>query len=87
MHYASYFQDTVIINIMDSHVDTEESAIALAKFIWRMADQMAIDSNNQNVVLGGVDNSDMLPDVVYELTLYLDRCGYSATWDAVSSEA
>lgn len=40
-----------------------------------MADQMATDCENNIQVLGRTDNSDMMPDVDYEISLYLSNQG------------
>lgn len=44
--------------------------------MWQMLDKMLEDSNKNIKVLGRTDNSDIIPDLEYEITLNLDQAGY-----------
>ena len=87
IHYANSLNENQILSIMNSDVNNATEATALAKFIWRMADQMAADNENNTVVLGRIDNSDIMPDVDYEISLYLSNKGYGEIWDKVCDES
>lgn len=87
IHYANFLHENQIINLMNSDITNTAEATALAKFIWRMADQIAIDNENNTVVLGRTDNSDIMPDVDYEISLYLGNKGYGNIWDKVCDES
>ena len=52
-----------------------------------MADQMATDNETGTVVLGRTDNSDIMPDVDYEISLYLSNKGYGEIWEKVCDES
>lgn len=86
IHYATLLQDNQILNIMKNDVINAVDATALAKFIWKMADEMAKDNENNVVVLGSTENSDMMPDVDYEISLLLSNKGYGEIWDQVCDE-
>ena len=64
----------------------ESDTDKLSIFIWKMADKMSEDSNEGKLVSGEKDNTEMLPDVEYELTLYLSDRGYIEIWDRISDE-
>lgn len=86
IHYANSLQDNQIINIMNTDITNAAEATALAKFIWKMADEMANDNENNIVVLGSTDNSDTMPDVDYEISLLLSNKGYGEIWDQVCDD-
>ncbi|MES2676076.1 MAG: hypothetical protein V4660_17690 [Pseudomonadota bacterium] len=85
-HYAKSLKDNQIINILEKGVSTEDEAVKFANFIWSMADQMAIDCENNVQVFGRTDNSDMMPDVDYEISLYLSNQGFDDVWDKSCDE-
>ena len=51
-----------------------------------MLDRMSEDSNNKIEVLGRTDNSSIIPDLEYEITLHIDEAGFRSVWDRVSDE-
>jgi len=85
-HYAVDLNNADVIKILHEGVNNESDAEHLSRFIWKMADKMAEDSNEDKLILGGSDNFEMLPDVEYELTLYLSDRGYIETWNRISDE-
>jgi hypothetical protein len=85
-HYATDLSNIDVLRILQEGVNNEDDAENLSRFIWKMADKMAEDSNEGKLVLGGTDNTEMLPDVEYELTLYLSERGYVEIWDRISDE-
>ena len=85
-HYAADMNDADVLRVLDDGVNSESDAEKLSRFIWKMADKMSEDSNEGILVLGGTDNTEMLPDVEYELTLYLSDRGYIEIWDRISDE-
>lgn len=87
LHYATQLGAEDVVRIMDAGVDTSADAERLSKFVWTMAGQMAVDSRANTPVMGRVDNSDMLPDVDYEVGLYLSKRGYGDIWDRVCDES
>ncbi|MES2826299.1 MAG: hypothetical protein V4732_22080 [Pseudomonadota bacterium] len=85
-HYANSLEDSRVLNILENGVTTEDEAIKFANFIWQMIDQMAIDCENNTQVLGRTDNSDMMPDLDYEVSLYLSNQGFDDIWDKSCDE-
>ncbi len=47
---------------------------------------MAADRKAEKEVLGRTNNGDMLPDLNYEISLYLSEAGFEAEWEQVSDE-
>jgi len=86
-HYADSLNDNVVRQLLISGVKTEEDAFRLAHFVWVMVDSMRADCDAGREVLGRMDNGDMLPDVSYEVGLYLTQTGYEQIWNQVSDEA
>ncbi len=86
LHYADDLNNNKVDEILDNGISCADDAEVLSRFIWAMADRMSEDSNADITVLGRTDNSDMLPDVEYEITLHIENAGHSAIWDRVSDE-
>lgn len=86
-YYALRFDDKNVTNILKNGVLSKNDASSFSKFIWKVVDQMALDSEQGVTVLGRVDNSDTLPDIHYEVTLYMESTGYDAVWDEISDKA
>ena len=84
-HYALDLDFADVTTILDNGVDNESDAELLCKFIWQMVVKMSEDCRLGRTVLGSIDNSDLLPDVAYEITSYLSKAGYIDIWDRVSN--
>lgn len=87
LHYAKQLGAEDVERILEVGVDSSADAEHLAKFVWVMADRMAVDSRTKTPAMGRADNSDMLPDVNYEVGLYLTRRGYADIWVRVCDES
>ena len=85
-YYVEDLQRKDIKEIMQLGVQSEEDATAFARFVWQMAGKMNLDEENEIVVLGAIDNSDMFPDLNYEISLYLRERGFYAVWERISNE-
>ena len=86
LHYANQLNETAILEIINFGVSSKNEAEDFSRFIWRMLDQMAIDIEQNKEVLGNVDNSSMIPDIDYEVSLYLADRGFGPIWDDVCDE-
>ena len=86
IHYAKDLNLNEVLKILETSVENELDAEKLSRFIWCVADKMSEDCQSGVLVLGRKDNSDMLPDVEYEVTLYLSELAYENVWDRVSEE-
>lgn len=87
LHYANKLSDKSVLSILDNGVNSKEDAERLSYFIWRMLDEMARDRDEGNIVLGGTDNTSMVPDVSYEMDILMEECGYGSVWERISDEA
>lgn len=85
-YYSKEMGEKKIESLMKFGVKNEFEAEFLSRFIWKMIDQMAHDIENKKPVLGCVDNSDIIPDIDYEISLYLSEQGYEDVWDRVCDE-
>jgi hypothetical protein len=51
-----------------------------------MVDKMAEDRDNNKLVLGGTNNTSMLPDVSYEMDNFMEEAGFSKIWEEISDK-
>lgn len=86
LHYANQLNEAAILEIINLGVSSKDQAEDFSRFIWRMLDQMAIDIKQNKEVLGNVDNSSMIPDIDYEVSLYLADRGFGTVWDDVCDQ-
>jgi len=87
LHYAKALKNDDVLALMDSSVESSESAALLSTFVWNMIDQMALDTESEVVVMGRTDNLDLIPDVDYEIGIYLNDQGFGAVWDDVCDKS
>ena len=52
-----------------------------------MIEAMTGDIEKKVVVLGKVDNTDSIPDLDYEVSLFLANRGWGGVWDEICDEA
>jgi hypothetical protein len=81
IHYAK--NDPHIELLLAQGISSVDDALALSEFIWTMPAQMAADTDALKPILGGIDNTEMLPDVLYEIRLNLTRLGHGKIWEHV----
>jgi len=72
---------------LEHGLSSESDAEHFSHFIWKMIDEMAKDRKEGNVVLGGTNNTSMLPDVSYEMDILMEESGYSTIWEGISDKA
>lgn len=85
-HYAKTLGRTDIETLMASSISTEDQAETLSRFIWDMVGQINEDEENSVEVLDSPDNTDMIPDISYEITKLMRDTGFYETWKKVSDE-
>ena len=85
-HYVDALGREDIRIIMENGIRSNEEARVFSKFIWSMAEQINEDQENGAIVLGSKDNTEMLPDISYEITKYMKDNGCYSIWLEVSSE-
>ena len=86
-YYANRTNDTKVLKILDNGLLSEEDALHLGHFIWDMLDLMAKDREQKAVVLGGTDNTQMAPDISYEIDALMHKSGYEKIWKELSDQA
>ena len=85
-HYVKETDNTEITALLENGVRTKEEAYLYSKFILSLIDCMAKDMQNGVSVLGSTDNTSMIPDIDYEVSLYLANKGMEEVWDEVCNE-
>ncbi len=84
-HYIKAFDDAAMAKLMASGVTSEDDAILFSTFVWKMVEQINEDEENGVVVLGGADNTEMLPDLNYEVSQYMKQVGFYSAWERISN--
>lgn len=85
-HYANTLNKSDIVTLLSVGVQSKQDAYTLCKFVLKVIDQMAIDMQENKTVLGSTDNTTMIPDIDYEISLYLSNKGLEDIWDEVCNE-
>jgi hypothetical protein len=85
-YYALTMEDNTVPPLLEHGFKSEEEAVIFSQFIWRMMDQIGTDAQNGKSVLGRTDNTDTMPDIDYEVSLFLANCGYAEIWDRICDE-
>ncbi|WP_444920437.1 hypothetical protein ACJJID_16650 [Microbulbifer sp. CnH-101-G] len=85
-HYIEVLDRDDIAQILIQGINNTEDAELFSKFIWQLVGQMNEDEENEVVVLGSVDNSEMIPDIHYEITKLMRDSGFYGVWESVSEK-
>ncbi|MBI3187603.1 MAG: hypothetical protein HYZ31_07065 [Gammaproteobacteria bacterium] len=83
-HYINATGNKSISRIMKTGVLTEADAIKFSEFLWSMVEKINEDEEKGNIVLGSADNTDMLPDLNYEISKYMKKAGFYSVWEKIS---
>ena len=83
-YYIEKTNDKNVLSIYENGVKNEADAEVFGRFIWSMVDMIHADEDAGNEVLGSTDNTDILPDLSYEITNYMRKHGYFDVWSRVS---
>lgn len=81
-HYASALENGDIVSILNNGAQSGEEAYTLSRFVITVIDRMVLDMQENNLVLGNADNTNIIPDIDYEISLYLANRGMDV-WDQV----
>ena len=85
-HYANELKNDSIIKLLKTEVSSNDEAVMFGKFILTVIDCIARDMEKNVAVLGSTDNTGMIPDIDYEMSLYLSDRGFEDVWDKVCDE-
>lgn len=80
-HYIEQQKRSDIGDIYKNGIKTEEDAELFCAFVWNVVENIHSDSESELMVLGSIDNTEMLPDLAYEITNHMKKEGYYATWE------
>jgi hypothetical protein len=86
LHYANVLNNADVLEILNSGVKNKEEAYLFSRFVLLVIDSMAKDMQDNVMVMGSADNTSMIPDIDYEMSLYLARKGLEDVWDEVCNE-
>lgn len=86
VHYATNMNETNVLSIIEHGVRSEHEATLFSQFVWKMVDQIGADSESGTKVLGSTDNTDTIPDIDYEVSLFLANFGHAEIWDKTCDE-
>ena len=73
-----------ILKILNEGIKDELQAKKFCIFSWDISGYINEDHEEEKVVLGSTDNTDMIPDLSYELTKLMKSLGYYHVWKSVS---
>ena len=82
--YLNESPDPEITRVLANDITNESDAEKFSQFIWEMVEKIHDDEETGRVVLGRPDNTDMLPDLSYEVTKYMHNSGFYNIWKRVS---
>ena len=86
IHYANELNEPSILLMLEQGIKSEQEATKFAQFIWQMVGQMGTGSEEGVSVFGRSDNTDTVPDIDYEISLYLANLGYAKIWDKICDD-
>ncbi|MFT7561207.1 MAG: hypothetical protein ACI93R_003132 [Flavobacteriales bacterium] len=85
-HYVNSLNRKDIEKLIVNGITSEREAEVFSDFIWVMVEQINEDEEISAEVLGAIDNTEMLPDLSYEITKYMRVVGFYSTWERVSNK-
>ena len=83
-HYLEETHNETVATLLKSGVKSSGDAEAFSEFVWAMVERINQDEEEGKVVLGSADNTEMLPDLNYEVSKYLRSVGFYSVWERVS---
>lgn len=85
-HYCESLSRSDIQEIIKKGLSSAKDAQVLSRFIWEVVEQINQDEEKGIIVLGSSDNTEMLPDISYEITKLMKDHGFFNIWQKVSDE-
>jgi len=85
-YYIQVMERKDIKNLVSNGIKTLEEAELFSKFIWDMVQHINDDEASGAIVLGSNDNTEILPDISYEVTKYMRDTGFYSVWAKISNE-
>ena len=85
-HYAKALNNHDIMALLSTGVKSKKEAYILSRFVLTVIDTMVTDMQNKTLVLGSTDNTSSIPDIDYEISLYLANQGMEDVWNKMCDE-
>ena len=85
-HYISSLERSDIKDIIKDGIKDKDQAEIFSRFIWDMVEAINEDEENNVIVMGSSDNTEMLPDISYEVTKLMKSKGFYSVWKSVSKD-
>jgi len=85
-HYISSLERSDIKDIIKDGIKDKDQAEIFSRFIWDMVEAINEDEENNVIVMGSSDNTEMLPDISYEVTKLMKSKGFYSVWESVSKD-
>ena len=82
-HYAEILDDENAVAVLNTDVHSRDDAYVLSRFVLAVVECIAKDMEDKTLVLGSTDNTSIIPDIDYEVNLYLARKEMEDVWDEV----
>lgn len=86
IHYAHSLNRPDIEELLNTGISSKNDAELFSRFIWKMVEAINEDEENNIVVMGSNDNTDMIPDISYEVTKLMKDKGFYTVWESVSKD-
>lgn len=83
-HYLEESHNATVANLLGKGIKSAGEAETFSEFVWEMVERINRDEEAGTVVLGSADNTEMLPDLNYEVSKYLRSFGFYSVWERVS---
>lgn len=83
-HYLEETNNDIVANLLRTGIKSAGEAEAFSEFVWGMVERINRDEEAGKLVLGSADNTEMLPDLNYEVCKYLSSVGFYSVWESVS---
>lgn len=83
-HYLKETNNDTVANLLTIGITSASDAEAFSEFVWDMVDRINRDEEAGKLVLGSADNTEMLPDLNYEVSKHLRSAGFYSVWESVS---
>jgi len=85
-HYIVELGREDVNTLVEHDIKSAEEAATFCRFIWSMVEKINEDEENRISVLGSTDNTEMLPDISYEVTKLMKDAGHYSVWEQISNE-
>ncbi|WP_444914487.1 hypothetical protein [Microbulbifer sp. TRSA007] len=87
LYYVKSYKDDSILKILKEGVNSTSEAEEFSLFIWRVVDSIHDDQENEIEIMGSAGILEMLPDLEYEISDYMQSVGFYDVWCRVSKQA